>query len=785
MATPSNSGAPWMRWLWRQLEGVLPVPASVPRQLRTFTNLGKPTEAPIPWENLPMGADLLAQGVSNFGVFQTARDWVWPFWVERQFDPRSDSFVPRGFNLIAINGTHRNWTAVGPAWQRGNAIVDPRGMVTPLHRGYSVDVWLQVDGQTPFYPSRAPGAEQWVAESHPQVTTTFSVAPDVELTLHVWADAVNGMDTGVESACLRNGGDAALSGRLFVAIRPCDPEGIAPIFRITSDFPGFFTIEGNLGPIFETYPEEFLFSNHAAGDIANRLDTASAPDGIECAAGLCTAVAVFPFSLDPGAEMVRRWCFPLEKVPAELGQVYRVKDHRPTSEGAREAFLSGTKTAVAVTLPEPWNGWLKRASNALCLRQYDDIVTPGPYTYDQFWFRDAAYLLWALDRLGHHERVRRVLTTYPLRQTAAGFFRSQDGEWDSNGQAMWSLLQHVDLTGDNAFLEEVYPALLRGATWIDDMRRVDPNARGLLPPGLSAEHLGHNDYYYWDDFWAVAGLRDAERAAGRLGREADRQRLRSIRKGLEEAIADSLTDVTERLGEALYPAGPNRGFDCGAIGAVCGWYPTGVLEDGDPALARTVDRIVDELFVDGLFFQEMVHSGLNVYLTIQVAQCFLRRGYRQGHAIFRTVMERATPTQTFPEAINPRTGGGVMGDGHHAWADAEVVLFILESLLRWDRAVLVLFPAPVDEWFETGARVAWSELPTPFGPVSVDALTSRGSTEISITAQFRHAPESIRLGIPSHVQEVIADGTTYAPETFGDFRRVELPPLTRHILLRS
>ena len=32
---------------------------------------------------------------------------------------------------------------------------------------------------------------------------------------------------------------------------------------------------------------------------------------------------------------------------------------------------------------------------------------------------------------------------------------------------------------------------------------------GLLPSGFSAEHLGPNDFYYWDDFWAVAGLKAA------------------------------------------------------------------------------------------------------------------------------------------------------------------------------------------------------------------------------------------------------------------------------------
>ena len=42
---------------------------------------------------------------------------------------------------------------------------------------------------------------------------------------------------------------------------------------------------------------------------------------------------------------------------------------------------------------------------------------------------------------------------------------------------------------------------------------------GLLPAGFSAEHLGPNDYYYWDDFWGLAGLIAAARLALRAFQE--------------------------------------------------------------------------------------------------------------------------------------------------------------------------------------------------------------------------------------------------------------------------
>src|SRR5262245_47820812 len=68
-------------------------------------------------------------------------DWIWPHWIERQLDPASPAFVPRG-HLPLANVTNRNWTAVGNLDSPRTAIVDPRGLVTPWDGGWSLDWWI-------------------------------------------------------------------------------------------------------------------------------------------------------------------------------------------------------------------------------------------------------------------------------------------------------------------------------------------------------------------------------------------------------------------------------------------------------------------------------------------------------------------------------------------------------------------------------------------------------------------------------------------------------------------
>ncbi|MDZ7748582.1 MAG: hypothetical protein U5K43_06880 [Halofilum sp. (in: g-proteobacteria)] len=72
-----------------------------------------------------------------------------------------------------------------------------------------------------------------------------------------------------------------------------------------------------------------------------------------------------------------------------------------------------------------------------CSTAVDDIV-PGPYTYRRFWFRDACLIVHALLAAGYVERARSALARFPARQKAGGYFQSQEGEWDSNGQVLWA-----------------------------------------------------------------------------------------------------------------------------------------------------------------------------------------------------------------------------------------------------------------------------------------------------------------------------------------------------------
>src|SRR5437868_13917440 len=154
----------WLKWLpWRYLLSRLARsrgfidPVALLARLHRFA---QPSEVAEPIELLRAGVLFHARGLINTRTIQHNLDWVWPYWIERQFDPLDVSFVPRAFSITHVNLTHRNWTAIGSPGFSELPIVDPRGLVTPHYDGWSVDTWIIREDGKNLLPSRTKEAVQ-------------------------------------------------------------------------------------------------------------------------------------------------------------------------------------------------------------------------------------------------------------------------------------------------------------------------------------------------------------------------------------------------------------------------------------------------------------------------------------------------------------------------------------------------------------------------------------------------------------------------------------------------
>ncbi|HTR81713.1 MAG TPA: hypothetical protein VMM58_08785 [Bacteroidota bacterium] len=751
--------------------------------IRQFQLAGKFSDVEgrgFPKELFQLSTPVIIRGLLNFAVLQMQRDWLYPFWVHQQLDPASPSYIPRAQNPLLINVTHRNWTAVGTLNGFHEAVVDPRGLATPLPREWSIDTWLILDDKT-FFPSLAPSAEQTMEKTFPCLTTKFEMEGVDLIAEHFAAPTNHGIDVLFAKAQVKNKSGMRKSGAVCVAIRPFNPEGVAPVFSVEFRSPRIAHVNRTAGIAFAESPDGVLCSSLEDGDIANLLKQEAMSSLVgkwkttsKCDHGLAHAAALFFFDLAPGEQRSVHYSTALaeEKPLLRRGtkQTWRVSyEKRKSDQEAKwEKELS---TGATFEFPDGALKALFDASRLTLLQLNDgDFISPGPFIYHHFWYRDAALMIRALDSLGFHKRSRQVIDAFPRRLMSDGFFRGPDGEWDSNGAVIWSVYQHSLISNQHLWLKSWYPFLKRAAQWIVRKRKQTEN--GLMPPSLSAEHLGTVDQYYWDSFWSLAGMKSMVRVASMLNMDPDVGYFRKEAIAFERDVFTSLNAVNERLGEELIPATERRNFDESAIGSISCLYPLELFESRLRSSVNTLRKIANQFVCEKGFLHPIVHSGYNPYLTLQIAHAFLVVGeIEKAWKIADTIFSQGAPPYSFPEAIHPRSGGGTMGDGHHGWAAAEIVLFLRDCLVNEVDDSITLFKGGANRLVRRGMTTTLQNVPTKFGPVTC-ALTFTGPTSATIDFEGKFSsgktPVEVTIYLPFKIISAVASSPNHVSVSSGE-----------------
>ncbi|MCZ7598050.1 MAG: hypothetical protein M5U09_10430 [Gammaproteobacteria bacterium] len=401
----------WLKWLpWKfvirrmaRSQGFLD-PFALMARLERFI---QPSEVAEPIELLRAGAVFHARGLINSRVIQHNLDWVWPFWVERQFDPRDEAFVPRAFSITHVNLTHRNWTAVGvPGWPE-LPIVDPRGLLTPTFDGFSLDAWIVTDDGAALLPSRARDSSQhWNS-----ATPVRGWSPERSSTAWISSPAYASPGTRHPRACSRSRRGPSARRGWCSPVRPYNPEGVSFIQRIDlADSRDMLTIDGERHLRLSAPVDRHHVSDYRHGDVFIHLDDLRDSAHGRCDVEMATAAAMF--RIEPGRA---------REVSATLD--LPVSDDAPA--GPRTTWREALAHCCRLEAPDArWQQLYDAALHTLVLHSPRDVYA-GPFTYKRFWFRDAAFIVNALLAAGPVERAERVIDTFPGRQNAMGYFHSR------------------------------------------------------------------------------------------------------------------------------------------------------------------------------------------------------------------------------------------------------------------------------------------------------------------------------------------------------------------------
>ncbi|MFW6335205.1 MAG: hypothetical protein ACOC0W_08020, partial [Desulfosalsimonas sp.] len=290
-------------------------PISLMARLRRFS---QPSEIQEPIELLRAGIVFHARGLINTKAIQYNLDWVWPYWVQRQFNPSDYSFIPRGFAFSHVNLTHRNWTAAGHPDIPVYPIMDPRGLVTPLYDGWSIDCWIvDPQGRMLLPPAlEEDGTHQSLeTEGNLKVKNTCRSGGfflDTELSVTVEDRSC--------CAVISSRAKSQTGGWLVVALRPYNPEGIQFIESIEyqKHSAAFWLVNGHTRVYMDREPEKVLFSEYSEGDVVDKWEAPQSSLNVRCPVGMAGSAAFF--NLDSGADSSVRISVDLKQDLAKSGK---------------------------------------------------------------------------------------------------------------------------------------------------------------------------------------------------------------------------------------------------------------------------------------------------------------------------------------------------------------------------------------------------------------------------------------------------------------------------------
>lgn len=745
--------------------------------LLSMRKIGFPSGEGIPRVLVSFNLINIFRGFFTRFIVSSNLDWIWPFWIRRQFYADNPDFVARGFQPSSINITYRNWTGIGNLNSKLESVVDPRGLLSPWIEKWSVDVWLIVNDQVISASQLKP--EEVIQSLHqnlPIVKTEFAyqkISLSHECAAYPQCNKNKKDDFVSQKIVVTNGSGFTQKIKVAVSFRPYNTEGMTLSYRMNLDGQ-WVVIDDKAAAYLINKPQKFYVSNLRNGDVAMHIGQPEFEDQTRHSeAGAITSAAVYEFELPSQGQESLEIRYPMiEKfIPfyKKLFEKEKCPTHHELLEKITHEWNNHLNRGLQIQFPEQKFNDLFKANRAYLLLFHDiDEITPGPSTYHHFWFRDSAYMVSALDLMGFHPESRQILMTYPRRQKWSGFFLSQKGEWDSNGEAIWTLWQHYLITKDKQFLKKVYPAMYRGAEWISFKRlsnfKKEEGYRGLMPSGLSAEHFGVDDFYYWDDFWSLAGLRETIAAARLLGKRT--HFLLKSYKLLNDALRESFLFIEKKLGKPLLPISPSRRMDSAAVGCLAAYYPLQLYPITEERLQNTLLHMQKHQFIDGSFFHDVNHAGHGTYLALHFAQCFLGlRDTESADQILQFLIERASQTMTWPEAIHPQTKGGCLGDGHHGWMVADLLIFLRNGLFYEDGYRMVFTSYFPKRWMDLKNPIKVEKGPSRFGEINF-GIEFIGDHQLTLSLEnlWSEAPVDLEWNLPVKIKKAKVDGQEYPCE---------------------
>ncbi len=555
----------------------------------------------------------------------------------------------------------------------------------------------------------------------------------------------------------------------------------------------------------QTPPDRFGAATYEEGSVTEFMLSRKLPPGLQVSDpyGHASGALEYALHLGPHASADIYVALPLRQqyvTSLQLGMEGAAAEFHRQMERSVQLWRT-VLGRVELQLPTEADAMLQSLRMAvahLLMSRNGAALQPGPRTYARAWIRDAASMVHALLQMGFIEEPGRFLRWFADFQQPDGRMvccvdqRGPDlvPENDSNGEFIFSVAEYFRYTRDIGTLTDLWPAVTRAADWIitaRESRMTDayksPRRRGmfgLLPESISHEgYAGHPVHSYWDDFWALRGLKDATDLAVVMGEDERAARLAQVRDEFRRDLVASLNyTITSHKLDFIPGSVELADFDANSTAIAIS--PVGEFS----SLPRKALKQTFERYYEILQQRLQGNTQWDTYTPYELrnVQVFLALGdRRRAWEILDANLRDQRPAawRQWPEVIwRDPTLPRFIGDMPHGWISA-MFIEAVRSLFahEGDDGSLILAAGVQPEWVN-GQGVRIKRMPTHFGVLNYTlSVTGPNSMTFKVGGDLTVPSAGIVLAppLPGPIKALQVNGRLVDPPSGMTLTVHELP----------
>ena len=660
--------------------------------------------------------------------------------------------APIGFYPKYFTGIQTYWTIVGVNGDSKQGLLNEEGMLEPDKGGFSIAPFLYTDGTLVTW--NAVHTSQELASGYLPIPSVTWETEGLSLKITAFAAGRPGESALYAKYRVDNHGAQHRSVDLFLAIWPFQ---VVPPWQSLNMVGGVAEIRdlvfgartvwvnSEKAVISLTPPDGFGAATFDEGAVTDFLahDTLPPHFQVTDSFGHASGALRYHLSLAPKAHRDIDLLIPssdpdvaAQRIGASNAKSFlasQLKDTTRTWEsvlGHVEFQLPGNAMKIAQVM--------KTTLAYMLISRDGPAIEPGVRNYARTWLRDGAMISTALLEMGCTEEVRAFIRWVSHYQLADGRMpccideRGADRvpELDSDGEFIYAVAEYYRFTRDIGFVSELWPAVVRTVQNISALRQQrttdefkTPDKQvfyGLLPESISHEgYSAHPVHSYWDDFFALRGLKDAASLARVVGDEEHAASFVALRDAFRHDLYASIDRSMADHQIDFIPGSAELGdFDptSTAIAVTLGSEQAHLPQD---ALRRTFEEYFEHVQAR----QQAGTQGTDGYTPYELRNvgAFVRLGQRQrAFDLLDILLAGLRPPgwNEWAEVVwRDRSAPRFIGDMPHTWVGSSFIQSV-RTMFAYERDAdhaLVLAAGIPYDWVASPAGVGIKRLPTYYG----------------------------------------------------------------------